>query len=191
MFRPDAYFLADLFATCSVRPIIIVSMEFMASAEALREVLAICKVLSYNRFNEDGGRQARFIVDLSGSRAATSGITPYVSRVRPVHIGKISDPEATKYVSTRTPKTIKDPKKQAEITNLIVTLFDAHVATLQRVCKDLRLKMPTDMDVVTCTLGEIQALQEDNAAEAWVKYKSRHATQRSPNAGGRKIRENG
>jgi hypothetical protein len=91
-------------------------------------------------------------VDLSGSRAVTStgGITPSASRVTPVHIGKFSDPEATKYVSTRTPKTFKDPERRAEITNLIVTLFDAHVATLQKVCKDLRLKMPTDMHGVTC-----------------------------------------
>jgi hypothetical protein len=41
--KPNAYFLADLFAACSVRPIIIVSMDFKASAEALRGVLSCAK----------------------------------------------------------------------------------------------------------------------------------------------------
>ena len=169
--KPNEKFLGDLFAACSARPIIIFSMEFAASAEALSGVLIMCKSLSYSRFKQEGGKQARFIVDLSGSRAVSSkGVSPILSRVTPVHIGKFEEPEATKYVQSRMPKTLEDPLRRAQIAVLIVQLFDAHVATLQNVCKHLRLKMPTDMHVVACILSEIQAQQEIEAAKAWDKF---------------------
>jgi hypothetical protein len=169
--KPNDMFLANVFAACSVRPIIIISMESVTSGDALNGVLVMCKSLSYNRHPQDKGQQARFIVDLSSSRAATAaGIDPVKARIVPVHVGEFLKEEATSYVSSRMPNTFEAPLTGDEVAELVVRTFDPNVLTLQSVCKALREERPTDIVVVHETINKIQTVQKDAAEDAWNRF---------------------
>ena len=171
MSQPDEKFVGDVFAACPVRPIVVMSMEAKATGAAMDGVLVLCKCLSYNRYKVDKGRQGRFILDLSGSRAATeAGIDPMKSRVEPVHVGHFKQEEAKMYISQRIPTSFKDVNRRNQIAELICEQFDANVLTLQTVCHALRFRNPTDLGVVKEVIDGIKVKQEFLARDAWAKF---------------------
>ena len=172
LFKPDENFLADVFAACPVRPIVVMSMEAMASGAALHGVLVLCKSLSYNRFKVDNGQQGRFILDLSGSRDATeAGIDPMKSRVVPVHVGPFSPEEAKMYltVSQRIPTSFKDVNRRVQLAELIRNQFDLNVLTLKTVC-EVQSRNPTDPAIVDEIILDRKAKQEFLARDAWILF---------------------
>jgi hypothetical protein len=171
LFKPDENCLADVFAACPVRPVVVMCMEAMASGVALHGVLVLCKSLSYNRFKVDNGRQGRFILDLSGSRAATvAGIGPMKSRVVPVHVGLFSPEEAKMYLSQRIPTSFKDVNRRVQLAELIRNQFDLNVLTLKTVCEALQSRNPTDPAIVDEIIHDRKAKQEFLARDAWLEF---------------------
>ena len=163
----DRTFVQDVFAACRVPPIVVVSLEPRCNGEVLEAVLTMCKILSYERRK----KTARFVVNLSGSRAAIdSSIQLTDLRCIGVHVGNFSEPEALIYASERVPTTFEDEKRRNQIAQHVVRVFDGRVLTLQRVCKLLREGYPGDIDDLNRRIEREKELEVKKATNGWREF---------------------
>ena len=164
----DQYFLRDVFAACPVPPVVVVTLEAKCKGEVLEGVLVMCKSLSYNKRFQ---RQPRFIIDLSGSRAAIeASIRLEDLRAVGVQVGHFSDPEALLYVTDRLPGSLKDPQHRDSLARSVVQDFDGRVLTLKKVCEAIRKEHPTDISIVEATIENEKRKEEKWAARGWWSF---------------------
>lgn len=160
-------FVEDVFAACRVPPIVVVALEHRCNGEVLEAVLIMCKILSY----ESRTKAVRFVVHLSGSRAAIdSSIQLTDLRCVGVHIGNFSDSEALIYASERVPTTFKDENRRNQIAEHVVRVFDGKVLLLQRVCKLLREGYPGDIDDVNRRIEQEKESEVRKATNGWREF---------------------
>jgi hypothetical protein len=169
--QPDAFFAEEVFAACPVQPIVVVSLEAKCNGEVLEAVLITCKGLSYDMEKTSKGKHARFVVDLSGSRAAIdASIDLKDLRATGVHVGHFSPSEALLYATERMPESLTDQKRKDEIARTVVKTFDGRVFTLQNVCKAIRKGPPGDLTFIDATIEREQRSEEEKARIGWQRF---------------------
>ena len=136
----------------------------------MRAVLHMCKILSYER-RLGKGRTARFVVDISGSRAVIeASIRLQDLRAVGIQIGHLSKSEASLYASSRMPESFKDLNRRNSVAESVVQKFDGRVLTLQRVCEAIREGQPGDLSEVKATIKREQISEEKWAARGWWSF---------------------
>jgi hypothetical protein len=152
---------------------VLVSIEATCKAgEVLENVLIVCKMLSYDNASV-GLRTARFVVDLSGSRAAfDASIEIAHLRCRGVLVGYFSPAEALLYTTERMPKSFKDRNRRDAIARSIVKKFDERVLTMRQVCDAIKEGPPGDVDFTEATIKKQQEKQAERALFGWGKFRS-------------------
>jgi hypothetical protein len=172
MFRcaRDSSFVEDVFTACWawwVEPIVVISLDKQCKGEVLEAVLVLCKSLAYERRE----KTARFIVSLSGSRAAIDASIG-LSKLRcvGVHIGNLEEPEALLYTTDRIPTSFTDPLRRNQIAELVVNVFDGHALTLQKICRSLRNGKPGDFDDVSAIIEKSRKSAEESALRGWKAF---------------------
>lgn len=163
----DKKFVQDVFAACWVSPVVVVSLEPRCTGEVLEAVLTMCKILCYERRFRT---TARFVVNLSGSRAAIdSSIQLEDMRCAGVHVGHFSQGEALMYATERAPTSFVDQNRRNQIARAVVEAFDWRVLTLQWVCEHLRGGRPGDLVDVNDRIEEAKAKELEEAAKGWTE----------------------
>eukprot|EP00529_Nitzschia_sp_RCC80_P021278 CAMPEP_0113469724 /NCGR_PEP_ID=MMETSP0014_2-20120614/16053_1 /TAXON_ID=2857 /ORGANISM="Nitzschia sp." /LENGTH=392 /DNA_ID=CAMNT_0000362223 /DNA_START=55 /DNA_END=1233 /DNA_ORIENTATION=- /assembly_acc=CAM_ASM_000159 len=164
----DQDFLEDVFSKCVVPPVVVITLEAKCKGEVLEGVLVMCKTLSYNKRYQ---RQPRFIVDLSGSRAAIdASINLEGLRAVGVSVGHFSPSESLLYATERMPLSLRDPRRRESVASSVVGKFDGHVLTLFKVCEALRERQPTDVPTVEATIAQLQESIEKRASRGWWNF---------------------
>ena len=168
--QQDLVFMEDVFAACRVPPIIVITMDARCKGEVLEAVLILCKSLSYeNSFRR--GKQPRFLVDISFSRAAIDASSNLEDlRVVGIQVGNFPQDEALLYATERMPASLKDRRRRHEIAMSVVEKFDCRVYTLQKVCKALRNGHPTDVSTVAATIERELRKEQQWAARGWYSF---------------------
>jgi hypothetical protein len=161
-------FVGDVFKACPVPPIVVISIEGKCKGDVLEAVLVMCKSLSYNR---EGGKGARFVVDLTCSWAAIdASIQLSDLRAVGVPVGPLSQSEALLYATDRMPKSLKDLLCRDEIARTVVETFDGPVLTLQQVCKVFRKGNLTTETMLNDRIMEERNREERKALNGWMLF---------------------
>ena len=166
--KKDKIFVQDVFTACRVSPVVVVSLEPRCTGEVLEAVLTMCKILcDEQRFRTT----ARFVVTLSGSRAAIdSSIQLEDMRCAGVHVGHFSQGEALMYATERVPTSFMDQNCRNQVARAVVEAFDWRVLTLQRVCKHLQGGRPGDLIDVKDRIEEAKTKDLEEAAKGWTEF---------------------
>jgi hypothetical protein len=163
----DSNFVRDVFAACPVPTTVLVSIEAKCNGEVLESVLIMCKILSYERALL-GLRAARFVVDLSASRAAIDASIQIADlRCAGVHVGYFSSAEALLYATERMPKSFKDRTRRDSIARSVVEKFDERVLTLRQVCEAIKKGPPGDVAFAEATIEKEQEKEAARALSGW------------------------
>ena len=168
--QQDQYFVEDVFSASPRPPIVVVTLDTRCTGEVLDAVVVMCKILSYE-MSFQMTRTARFVVDLSSSRAAIDASLRLDDlRCVGVHVGYFSDTEALLYATQRAPESFKNPKRREKIAESVVDCFDGRVLTLQTICRALQRGPPGDLDFIETTIKEEQQRLETLASGGWITF---------------------
>jgi hypothetical protein len=174
--KQDDEFMEDVFKACTVPPIVVVSVGSKCKGEVLEYLLSACKDFSYESFSDTPKSTVRFVVDMTGSRAAIEKtIRLRDLRTVGVHVGPMLAPEAYQYVTERLPKSFT-PTRRESVASTIVESFDERVLTLKEVCAAVRkLTLPSEANV-TAAIENLRAQEEEEALAGWMMFCSNLST---------------